>query len=88
MRSVVECDAGYRGEQETVALHLGGCRLEVTEVVGRWLAPAHRYFKVSVNDGRRFVVLHRDETPHTRELTALVGSAAGARCPARCCIDQ
>ena len=77
MRIRVECYAGYRGEDEPVALYLGERRLEVMEVVDRWLAPTHRYFKVRVRDGRQFVLRH-DEAIHVWELAALVGSAAGA----------
>jgi hypothetical protein len=77
MRIRVECHAGYRGEEEPVALYLGERRLEVTEVMDRWLAPTHRYFKVRVGDGRQFVLRH-DETIAAWELAALVGSAAGA----------
>jgi hypothetical protein len=77
MRIRVECHAGDRGEEEPIALFLGERRLEVTEVVDRWLASDHRYFKVRVGDGRQFVLLH-DEVHHAWELAALVGSAVGA----------
>ena len=73
----VECDAGDPGEEEPIALYLGERRLEVTEVVDRWLAPGHRYFKVRVGDGRQFVLRH-DAAKHAWELAALVGSAVGA----------
>jgi hypothetical protein len=78
MKIRVECHAGYGGKEEPVALYLGQRRLEVTEVVDRWLAPTHRYLKVRVGDGRQFVLRH-DETIHAWELAALVGTTAGAR---------
>jgi len=56
----VECYAGYRGEEEPRAFWLGERRLAVVEVVDRWLAPEHRYFKVKADDGD-FYILRHDE---------------------------
>jgi len=69
----VECYAGYRGEEEPRAFVLGQTRLQVTEVLDRWLAPEHRYFKVRVQDGRMFVLRH-DTASGEWELAALVGA--------------
>lgn len=69
----VECHAGHRGEEEPRAFTLGERRFAVVGIVDRWLAPEHRYFKVEVEDGRRFVLRH-DETSQEWELTALVGA--------------
>jgi hypothetical protein len=61
MKIRVECYAGYRGEQEPRAFSLGERRIEVTSILDRWLAPAHRYFKVAGSDGNLYVLRH-DET--------------------------
>ena len=42
----VECHAGYRGGETPRALRLGERRIAVVEVLDRWLAPDHRYFKL------------------------------------------
>jgi hypothetical protein len=68
----VECYAGHRGEQEPRAFTLGERRFAVVEILDRWLDPAHRYFKVKVDDGRRFILRH-DSASAEWELAALVG---------------
>lgn len=47
----VECYAGYRGEETPRRVGLAGAKIEIAEVVDRWLAPDHRYFKVREVDG-------------------------------------
>jgi hypothetical protein len=54
----VECHAGYRGEETPRALSLGERKIEVAEVVDRWLAPDHRYFKLACSDGGTYIVRH------------------------------
>lgn len=72
MKITVECHAGYRGEEEPRAFTLGARRFEVLGIEDRWLHPEHRYFKVHVDDGRRFVLRH-DSASDEWELAALVG---------------
>ena len=69
----VECHAGYRGEEEPRAFTLGATRFAVLEIADRWVEPAHRYFKVRVEDGRRFILRH-DVASGDWELAALVGT--------------
>ena len=69
MRIQVQCYAGYRGEEEPRALDLGHRRLEVIEIVDRWLAPDHRYFKVQADDGNVYILRH-DEAAGEWEMTA------------------
>lgn len=69
MRIQVECYAGYRGEQEPRAFSLGERRLQVVSLLDRWLAPAHRYFKVAASDGNTYILRH-DETREEWELGA------------------
>ena len=54
----VECYAGYRGEETPRRFHLGERTVEVAEVLDRWLAPDHRYFKVRGDDGARYILRH------------------------------
>lgn len=68
----VECHAGHRGEETPRAFHLGGQRMEVSEVMDRWLAPDHRYFKVSGKDGGVYILRH-DVVNDFWELTMYVG---------------
>ncbi len=72
MKIRVECYAGYRGEQEPRAFTLGERRFEVLEIIDRWLAPEHRYFKVKADDGRTLVLRH-DTASGDWELAGLVG---------------
>ena len=69
----VECHAGYRGEEEPRAFTLGERRFEGLEILDRWLDPSHRYFKVAVPDGRRFILRH-DTASGEWDLAALVGA--------------
>ena len=57
----VECYAGHRGEEEPRAFWLGERRIEVVELLDRWLSPEHRYFKVKGEDGDTYI-LRYDET--------------------------
>ncbi len=52
----VECYAGHRGEETPRALAFDGRRVEIVEVLDRWLAPDHRYFKVAGGDGARYIL--------------------------------
>jgi hypothetical protein len=72
MKIRVECYAGYRGEEEPRAFHLGQRRFDVVEVLDRWLDPLHRYFKVSTQDGSKYILRH-DTASGNWELAALVG---------------
>lgn len=72
MRIRAECYAGYRGEEEPRAFTLGERRLGVVEILDRWLAPDHRYFKVKADDGRVYVLRH-DTRVGEWELASLVG---------------
>jgi hypothetical protein len=54
----VECYSGYRGEETPRRFHLGHRPVEVIEVIDRWLAPDHRYFKVRGADGDLYLLRH------------------------------
>lgn len=71
MKVLVECYAGYRGEEEPRAFTLGERRFTVVEIVDRWLDPRHRYFKVRTEDDQRFILRH-DSASGEWELAAMV----------------
>jgi hypothetical protein len=60
----VECYAGYRGEETPRRFMLGSRRVEVVEVLDRWLAPDHRYFKLLGDDGDTYIL--RQDSPTGR----------------------
>lgn len=58
----VDCYAGHRGEETPRAIAIGARRIAVVEVLDRWLAPDHRYFKLRGDDGDRYIVRHEVTT--------------------------
>ena len=54
----VVCYAGYRGEEEPRRFTWNDSRLEVTEILDRWLDPEHRYFKVRADDDGVYLLRH------------------------------
>ncbi|MGM0453081.1 MAG: hypothetical protein ACQERN_07940 [Thermodesulfobacteriota bacterium] len=64
----VDCYAGYRGEQEPRSVYFGKRTVEVTEILDRWIAPDHRYFKFRGDDGAIYIIRH-DENDSRWELT-------------------
>jgi len=62
MKVRVRCYAGHRGDEEPLSFDLEHRRLEVMEIVDRWLSPDHRYFKVKVHDAKVYILRHDDNT--------------------------
>ncbi len=54
----VECHAGHRGEETPRRFRMDERTIEVAEVLDRWLAPDHRYFKVRGHDGHVYILRH------------------------------
>jgi len=73
----VECYAGHRGEEEPRRFWLGERLVEVAEILDRWLAPEHRYFKVRGDDGATYIVRH--DASHDRWELTLFEQAARTR---------
>lgn len=71
----VECYAGYRGEQEPSVFWLGERRLEVRELLDRWIGPDYRYFRVKADDGDLYV-LRRDDANDRWTLGAFTRGAS------------
>ena len=61
LQIAVECHAGYRGEETPRAFTLAERRIAVAAVVDRWLAPDHRYFKVTGSDAHTYILRHDAE---------------------------
>ena len=64
----VICYAGYRGEEEPREFLIGKRKIQVEEIVDRWLSPDHRYFKVRGSD-RDTYILRYSITTDQWELT-------------------
>jgi len=64
----VECYAGHRGAESPRALIIGERRVDALEILDRWLAPDHRYFKVKGSDGDIYIIRH-DAAADRWELT-------------------
>ncbi|MBI2360149.1 MAG: hypothetical protein HYV04_14840 [Deltaproteobacteria bacterium] len=46
----VDCYAGFRGEETPRSFYLGEKKLEILEVISRWVEPDYRWFKVRGDD--------------------------------------
>jgi hypothetical protein len=73
----VECYAGHRGEEEPRRFWIGEREVGVEEVLDRWLAPEHRYFKLRGDDGATYIVRH--DSGHDRWELTLFEQDPGAR---------
>lgn len=60
----VECYAGHRGEETPRRFHLGKRKIEVLQVMDRWIAPDHRYFKVFADDGGTYILRYDALSDH------------------------
>jgi len=81
MKICVLSRTGRGGQYDPQVFHLGQRRLPVVAVLEQWTDAQHRYFKVRVEDGRRFVLRH-DATTGAWELAAAYGGGPGLS-PAR-----
>ena len=72
----VECSAGHRGEQTPRRFYLDGRAIEASEVLDAWLAPDHRYFKLSDRDGGVYILRH-DAAADRWELTLFESTPTG-----------
>ena len=52
----VECYCGYRAEESPRRFFIGKRAIDVIDVIDRWLAPKHRYFKVRGDDGGIYIL--------------------------------
>jgi integrase len=66
----VACCAGSRGDETPRRFGLAGAEIEIAEVVDRWLALDHRYFKVRDGNGDLYI-LRNDALLRSAELPAI-----------------
>lgn len=78
VRLRVECYAGHRGEETPRRFWLGSRSIEIAEVIDRWLAPDHRYFKVLGGDDAIYILRH-DAVSQQWELTMFDGASSRER---------
>jgi hypothetical protein len=74
----VDCYSGWRGEETPRRLRLGAVWINLTQVLDRWLAPDHRYFKAEGDDGATYILRH-DVEKQRWELTMY----EDPQCPSR-----
>lgn len=60
----VECYAGYRADERPEAFWLQRRRIGVREILDRWLGEDHAYFKVTGDDGVRYILRRDDRCGH------------------------
>jgi hypothetical protein len=82
-RVAVECYAGYRGEETPRRFTLGARRVEVVEILDRWLDPEHRYFKLLGDDGDLYILKNDAETDSWEMTLYRRGETAPGQAPAR-----
>lgn len=58
MQIQVECYAGYRGEETPRYIRMASNKIEVREIVDRWLSTDHRYFKIIGSDDATYIIRH------------------------------
>ncbi len=62
MHIQVECYDGYRGEETPRCIRMATYKIEVREIVDRWLSPDHRYFKILGSDDATYIIRHDTAT--------------------------
>jgi hypothetical protein len=63
----VEAYSGYRADERPVAFRLGDRPVVVREIVDRWYGEDHAYFKLTGEDGARYII-RQDRRQDTWEL--------------------
>ena len=58
MTDIVECHSGYEYGDRPVALTWDGQRLEVSEILDRWLIPGGKCFRVRTQDDQIFELFY------------------------------
>jgi hypothetical protein len=56
IRLTVECYSGYAADERPVSLRLGERRVGVAEILDRWYGEDHAYFKLTGEDGMRYLI--------------------------------
>lgn len=69
----VESGVGLHGDVEPRAFNLGNRRIEVLQIIDRWLSTEYGYFKLQASDGSTYILRH-DELSNQWELTLFKAS--------------
>jgi len=56
----VACYSGYRAEESPVHFYLGERKVQVRQIIDRWMGKDHRYFKVRGDDGAIYILRHEN----------------------------
>ena len=56
MKISVACYSGYRVDERPKSICFGKLVVQVKEVLDQWLAPDHRYFKVTGDDQATYII--------------------------------
>ena len=54
----VECYSGYRGAETPRVIWFKSRKIEIKQVLDRWLDPNYRYFKLLGDDGDTYIIRH------------------------------
>lgn len=73
----VETRPGLHGDPEPISFELGAEHIVVRELVDRWVAADHSYFKVAASDGHTYI-LRFDAASQQWQLTLFQSSRHGA----------
>lgn len=73
MNLQVEESIGPHGDVEPVAFMLGDQRVDVIEVIDRWLSQDYGYYKIQAGDSNMYILRH-DEPSGEWELTLFQAS--------------
>ena len=80
MKICVLSRSGRGGQCDPHVFHLGQRRLPVVAILEQWTEPPHRFFRVRVEDGRRFLLRH-DPASGQWELAAAYAGGPGLSRP-------
>lgn len=75
----VECYAGQRAEESPRGFSIGKRRIEVVEIIDRWLDPAHSHFKVRGDDGGIYILRYEQTSDSWEMVLFNSGTHAGSR---------
>ena len=79
MKICVLSRLGRGGQYDPHVFHLGQRRLPVVAILEQWAEPPHRFFRVRVEDGRRFLLRHDPATGHWELAAAYAGGPGLSR---------
>ncbi|TCS38276.1 hypothetical protein EDC30_10211 [Paucimonas lemoignei] len=60
----VESRPGYRGQPEPTAFELGGQVVKVRQIIDRWIASDHSYFKIEADDSGIYILRFTPDERH------------------------